>query len=282
MRISVRLLRRSCPLATSSSIPTRETSREFSLCDGIQHKLFALFGLAFLVQAFIYEPKMHCQTANMDAVRSDDAIAFLQNSLHAMNDHNISNGNFTCSVRGVISRSNQSTTPVAQWSETLQQNLRQSVNATTGQESVASATAVSANALQVGISNTNLDAWMHFPQYAISRLSLDPSFSLKLQRLKDGSAVLTAIRTLRGIEITQTRQIWYFSVSTFLPTKVVYFLSNPKNNRFTIQKSIEYGGFEELGRMQLPKQYVTHTPSIADKTTTISGVECALFSENSK
>lgn len=256
----------------SASLTTRSTS----IFDSRPHKLL-FSGLLLLVLPGIGTHSARSQTANTKVLRSEDALSFLQSSLQAMHDNSISNSDFQCVVQGTKVTSAQSTRPAqsvqSQWQRPLHQILMPS-SASMQQSSATAVTQENFRMLQIRGSNASLQAWMEFPQYALSRLLLDTSYSLTIRKMKDGTTVLTAFKTVQGTPITVTKQIWSFSSSSLLPTKVAYSLPNPRSPLFSVQRSIDYGEFEQFNGIMSPQQYVIHTVANPDQQVSVSGLQC--------
>jgi hypothetical protein len=282
MQSPVRLSHAFCPRRVPPPIPTRSVMWDIANCRPALHGFLLLFGLFGLFQAFIGAQEAHSQVASIATLRSDDAIAVLQKSLHAMNDHDISSSDMQCAVNGNVLAQEQSsqTAQPRQWQENLHQILthaNSSIKPSSGTDTISSTVKFQ----QIAVSNANLQAWMHLPQYALSRLLLDHSFSLKTRILTDGRVLLTAVKTIQGIQVTQTKQVWYFSSSTGLPTQVDYSLVNPKSNSYVIQRSIEYGQFSQFSGIVSPREYVVHSIATANQRWIVNSIQCAVLAPDS-
>lgn len=252
------------------------TTRSVIVVDSRPQKLFSS-GLLLLVLSGIGTHSARSQTANTKALRSEDAVSFLRSSLQAMHDNSISNSDFQCIAQGSKVTSEQGTQPnqsvQSQWQRPLHQVLMLS-GASMQQSSATAVTPEDLRMLQIRGSNASLQAWMEFPQYALSRLLLDTSYSLAIRKIKDGTTVLTTFKTVQGTPITVTKQVWNFPSSGLLPTKVAYSLPNPRSPSFSLQRSIDYGEFEQFSGIMSPRQYVIHTVANPDEQVSVSELQC--------
>ncbi len=265
MRFANRLLYLFCPsiciapLPNSFQIKVRQrTSRNFIL----------FFGLVLIVLQSFSGRIAYGQTAGPNALRSDEAITFLQSSLHVIGAVDASVSNLSCSVTGELS--NQSGGSAArEWSESLYTSLMPSP---TSLQSGSKSDTIENQ--QLRIRNARLEAWLHHPNFALNRLLQDPSFALELHKLSDGRIQLVATETRAGKPIPPASQTWYFSPGDQLPIRVEYSLVNPKHNSFFLQRSIEYVGFKQFGEIKSPTQDIIRTGSSLSKERTITDMHC--------
>jgi hypothetical protein len=126
------------------------------------------------------------------------------------------------------------------------------------------------------ITSTNLalEAWMHNPQYAFSRILQDPTIALQLYRLQDGSIQLVSAEELNGRLIPSLTQIWHFSPTDMRPKRVNYIVINPKHGSLSVRKSIEYSDFKQFDGIMSP----THLKILAGTNVleqrTINDIHC--------
>ncbi len=187
-----------------------------------------------------------------------------------MNAINFSASNLGCSITGTTSdQSGQATSK--EWNEDLYATLIPSELTLQKSESPSETLA----SQQLRTRNVRLEAWLHHPQYALTRLLRDPSFSLKLRELKDGGTQLVVTETRAARLIPPATQVWSFSSASLLPTRVDYSIVNPKHSSLYLQRSIEYDGFREFEGIMSPTQEILRTGSNLVRQRTINNVSCA-------